>query len=317
MEGNQLYIPQALTNMSQQYRNLDDTYIADLIAPELLVEKKTGLYLSYAKNLRTATNSLRTGRSKTAEVSLNTSWKPYTTLKEHALKDGIEKDVFDMYQNPLDPMMDSTQNVMDKMTLERETIIAGMMADTTQVTQYSSPSVQWNASTGAGSPIIDISTAVSTMLVNGLRKPNTIVIGWQAWLQLMNHPDFLDRIKFSQLGTLTESLFGQIISESSGTKITRVLIGEAVVDSSNEQIPHPGTTSNGFIWGKHLWLMYCTPTPGLRQVNGIYTLRLKNGRYVDGWPDQDRKTTYIRVNDYFTPFLVGPEAIYFLQNVVA
>lgn len=317
MGDNQLYIPQQLTNMSQQYRNEDDAYIGQKVAPELIVEKKTGLYLKYAKALRTPTNSLRTGRNKTAEANTNWSWVPYTTLKEHALKEGIEKDVFDMYANPLDPMLDATQTVMDLMTQEYEVTIATMLSDPTQIEQNSTPSVQWNASTGAGSPIIDISTAVSTMLINGLRRPNTIVMGWQVWLQLMNHPDFLDRIKFSQLGTLTEALFAQIISESSGSKITQVLIGTAVDDTSNEQVPHPGTLSSGFIWGKNLQLMYCTPTPGLRQVNGVYTLRLKNGRYTDGWPDQDRKTTFVRVNDYYTPFLVGSEAVYLLQSVVA
>lgn len=317
MEGNQLYIPQALTNMSQQYRNEDDTYIASIIAPELLVEKKTGLYLYYPQQLRSVANSLRTGNAKTAETSTNWTWKNYDTLHEHAIKEGIQKDVFDMFQNPLDPMMDATMTCMDNMTIEYEQAVANLLTDTSKVTQYSSPSVQWNASTGAGSPIIDISTAVSTMLINGLRRPNTIVVGWQAWLQLMNHPDFMDRIKFSQLGTLTEDLFARIISESSGTKITRVLIGTAIADTSAEQIPHPGTTTNGPIWGKHVWLMYCTPTPGLRQVNGLYTLRLKNGRYVDGWANLDRKTTYVRVNDYYTPFLVGPTAVYFLQNVVA
>ena len=26
------------------------------------------------------------------------------------------------------------------------------------------------------------------------------------------------------------------------------------------------------------------------------------------WPSQDRKTTYVRVNDYYNQFVVGPEA---------
>lgn len=317
MDG-QIYIPQALTNMSQQYRNPDDAFIQDTLAPVLMVERKTGKYAYYTKsNLRIPTNDKRTGKQKTPETDMNVEWKSYDTLQEHALKEGLEKDVLEQYLNPLDPMMDATRNIMDKMQLRREYDLATTLSNTSVVTQYSSPSVQWNASTGAGSPIIDISTAVSTMLINGLRTPNTIAMGWQVWLQLANHPDFIDRVKYSQLGMLTTELFADIISRASGIQITKVVIGKAVYDSSAEQVPPAGTTSNGFIWGKHLWLAYVTPNPSLREVNGMYTFVLRNGRYVDGWPTLDRKTTWIRVNDYYNQFLVGPEAFYFLQNVVA
>lgn len=317
MEG-QIYIPQALTNMSQQYRNPDDAFIQDDVAPVLTVERKTGKYAFYTKsNLRQPTNALRTGKQKTPELDMNVEWKTYNTLEERALKIGLEKDVLEQYLNPLDPMFDATRQLMDSMQLDREINLATYLSNTSNVTQYSSPSTQWNASTGAGSPILDISTAVSTMLINGLRTPNTIFMGWQVWLQLANHPDFIDRVKFSQLGMLTTELFAQIISKASGIQITKVLIGKAVYDSSKEQAPPPGTTSNGFVWGKNLWLAYVTPNPSLREVNGMYTFVLRNGRYVDGWPSLDRKTTWIRVNDYYSQFLVGPEAFYMLQSVVA
>jgi hypothetical protein len=304
--------------MSQQYRNPDTAFIQDRVAPVLVVERKTGKYAYYTKsNLRTATNSLRAGKQKTAEVDMNVEWKTYDSLQEHALKEGLEKDVLEQYLNPLDPMFDATRHLMDKLQLEREVALATKLSNTSVVTQNSTPSVQWNASTGAGSPIIDISTAVSTTLINGLRHPNTIIMGYQVWQQIANHPDFIDRVKYSQFGVLTEELFARTISAVSGTPISNVLIGSAVYDTSAEQVPPAGTTSNAFIWGKNLWLAYITPTPGLREVNGMYTLVLKNGRYVDGWPSQDRKTTWIRVNDYYSQFLVGPEAFYLLQNVVA
>jgi len=317
MEG-QIYIPQALTNMSQQYRNPDDAFIQDIVAPVLMVERKTGKYAYYTKsNLRKPTNSLRTGKQRTAEIDMNVEWKNYSTLAEHALKGGLEKDVLEQYLNPLDPMFDMTRQVMDSMQLEREINLATTLSNTSVVTQYAAPSTQWNASTGAGSPFIDIVTGVNSMLVNGLRTPNTIFMGWQVWSQLANHPDLLDRVKYSQLGMLTPELFANLVSKASNTEISRVVIGKAVYDSSTEQVPPPGTTSNAFIWGKNLWLAYCTQNPSLREVNGMYTYVLRNGRYVDGWPTLDRKTTWIRVNDYYSQFLVGPEAFYMIQGAVA
>jgi hypothetical protein len=313
------YIPQALTNLSQQYRNPDDSYIQDAVAPVLLVERKTGKYAYYTKsNLRKPTNSLRTGKEKTPEIDMNVEWKDYTTLQEHSLKMGVEKDVMEQYLNPLDPMFDTTRQLMDSMMIEREVNLATKLSDTTVITQYTTPSVLWNASTGAGSPFSDIVTGINTMNLNGLRRPNAIIMGAQVWNQLANHPDLIDRVKYSQLGALTTELFAQLISSSAANcNITRVLIGTAVYDSSVEQSPPPGTATNGFIWGKNLWLAYLTPTPGLREVNGMYTLVLRNGRYVDGWPSQDRKTTWVRVNDYYSQFVVGAEAFYLLSGVVA
>jgi hypothetical protein len=314
----QIYIPQALTNMSQLYRNDDADYLQDVIAPVLTVERKTGKYAYYTKsNLRKPTNILRTGKQRTAEMDTNVEWKNYTTLQERALKTGLEKDVLEQYLNPLDPMMDATRELMDAMKRDREINLATTLSSTSTVTQYAAPGVQWNASTGAGSPFMDIVTGVSTMLLSGLKAPNTIFMGWQVWAQLMNHPDLIDRVKYSQLGVMTEQLFAELISKTSGTLITRVVIGKVVYDSSAEQAPPPGTTSNTYVWGKNLWLAYCTPTPGLRQVNGMYTLVLKNGRYVDGWPSMDRKTTWLRVNDYYSQFMVGPEAFYMVQGAVA
>ena len=317
MDG-QIYIPQALTNMSQQYRNPDDVWLQDALAPVLMVERKTGKYLYYTKsNLRKPTSTLRTGKDKTAETDMNAEWKSYNTLEEHALKIGVTKDEVEQSLTPLEPMMDATRKVMDDMQLEREINLSTTLSSTSTVTQYSSPSTQWNASTGAGSPIMDITSAVSTILLNGLRTPNTIFMGYQVWQQLANHPDFIDRVKYSRLGTLTTELFGQIISDAAGIQITNVYVGRAVYDTSTDQVPEPGTLSNGYIWGKNLWLAYCTNSPALREVNGMYTFVLRNGRYVDGWPVLDKKVTYVRVNDYYSQFLVGPEAFYMLQSVVA
>lgn len=317
MDG-QLFIKQALTNMSQQYRNDDADYIQDQIAPILMVEKRAGKYLYYPKsNLRVPTNSLRTGKQSTPELDWDAQWKDYNTLEEHALKDGLTKDTMEQSQSPLDPMYDSTRILLDAFQLERENNLSTTLSNTSIVTQYAAPSVVWNASTGAGSPFIDIATGVNTMLLNGLKTPNTIFMGWQVWQQLANHPDTLDRIKYTQIADLTPAIFANLVSKATGTQINQVLIGKAVVDSSAEQILPPGTISTGFVWGKNLWLAYCTGAPALRTLNGMYTLVLRNGRYVDSWVSMNRKTTYVRVNDYYNQFVVGPEAFYMIQGAVS
>lgn len=310
MDG-QLYIDAPLTSFSQQYRNESDAFIQDIVAPVVLVEKKTGKYAYYPKsNLKAPVNSLRTGEGKTARANFQVQWKSYTELNEHALKDGITKDEYDMYQDPLDPEQDTVSYLMDQLQLEREIDVNSVLTNTSIVTQYATPSVLWNATTGAGSPFLDVETGIIQMLLNGLRAPNTIVMGYQVWSQLKNHPDLLDRVKYSQLGVLTTELFTSLFSNNG---ISRTVVARAVYDSASEGL----TATNTFIVGKNLWLIYSTPSPQLRSVNFMHTLVLKNGRYVDSWPVMDRKTTYFRVNDYYSQFVVGAEAIYMIQGAVA
>lgn len=309
MDG-QIYLDSALTSFSQQYRNDPDGFIQDVVAPMVPVQRKTGKYAYYPKsNLKAPVNSLRTGESKTARANFSVQWKSYDELNEHALKDGITKDVYEQYMAPLDPEQDTITYLMDQMQMEREIKLAAKISDTGTVTQNASPSAQWNATTGAGSPFLDIEAGISTMLLNGLNAPNTIVMGYQVWSQLKNHPDLLDRVKYSQLGVLTTELFTSIFSNSG---ISKTVVARAVYDSAGEGL----TATSTFIVGKNLWLIYNTP-PKLRSVNFMKTLVLENGRYVDSWVNQDRKTTYFRVNDYYDQFVIGPEAIYMITGAVA
>lgn len=309
MDG-QIYIDQALTSFSQQYRNDPTGFIQDVVAPVVPVMRKSGKYAYYPKtNLKAPVNSLRTGEAGTARANMQVQWKSYDELAEHALKDGITKDIYEQYLDPLDPEQDTVTYLMDQLQLEREINLAAKISSTSVITQYASPSVQWNASTGAGTPFLDIETGVSQMLLNGLHAPNTIVMGYQVWSQLKNHPDLIERVKYSQLATLTTELFTSLFVDSG---ITRTVVAKAAYDTAAEGL----SQSQSFIVGKHLWLMYQS-APTLRSVNFMKTLVLKNGRYVDSWVNKNRKTTYFRVNDYYSQFVIGAEAAYMVQNAVA
>lgn len=306
-----VYVDQALTDISNAYRNDTGKFIAEKIFPVVNVGKKTGIYFEYNKeNLRSPTSTLRTGRGSTPVAEFAVSQKTYGPLSEHDLKTFITKEEYDMYVSPLDPETDAVNFLNEKMLIEKEVALAAKLSNTSTITNHTTLGTQWNASTPAGHPFIDIETGINTMQKQGLVAPNTIFMGYDVWSQLKNHPDLLDRVKYSSLGTLTTELFANLFGDMG---ITNVMVGSAVYDSSNEG----GTASNGYIWGKNLWLAYVTPTPGIRRLNGGYTLVLDNGRYVDRWDDQDEKVTWIRNNDYYEQKLVGAEAFYLFDSCVA
>lgn len=305
------YVDVALTNLSQAYANPMMNYICDDVAPLLAVPRPTGKYAYYDKStMKQQTNLLRTGFAKTPVGNWSTVYKEFGPLQERAEKIGVTYDELEFAMPPIDPQADAVFKVLNDMALDREINLATAMSNTSVITQYGSPAVQWNAATGTGSPFTDIEAAIVQVMTYGIRKPNTIWMGYQVWSQLKNHPDLIERIKYTSLGMLTMESFTDLFSASG---IVKTIVGTAIVDTAADNL----TATNGFVWGKNLWVGYVTQSPGLKEVNGFYTFFIPGKRYVDTWNDQDRKTIWVRTNDYYDQFLVGPETIYMLQAVVA
>lgn len=314
MANGKVYQDPVLTQISQDYKNSNDAFLAEKIAPIVNVDKKTGVYFEYGKeSLRKPVSTLRTGHAATPVFEYSVIKRTYGPLHEHDLKVGITRDEYNMYSDPLSPETDAVNNLNQAMSIEKEVNLSTKLSDTTVITQNVNlatvPTNQWNDYANS-SPFTDIQTGITSLQTNGLTPPNTIFMGYQVWAQLVNHPDLLDRVKFSSLGVLTTDLLARLFSTAG---ITNVWVGAAVYNSAQEGL----TASNGFAWGKHFWLAYVTPTPGLRTLNGAYTLTQSQGKYVDRWDEQDGKVTWIRNNDYYEQKLVGVEAFYLIKNAVA
>ena len=98
------YVDQALTNLSQAWKNETSDFIAEQIFPVIPVPKPSGKYWAYNKdNLHVGStdNDLRTGRSKTAEATFGKSLKDFGPLQEHALKDFVTVDEYKFVDSPL------------------------------------------------------------------------------------------------------------------------------------------------------------------------------------------------------------------------
>lgn len=308
------YVDPVLTSISQKWSNETGDYIAEQLFPVVTVDKPTGKYWAYNKdNLRAGgTNiDLRTGRSKTAEITFGKSLKDFGPLQEHALKDFISLDEYRFTDSPLNIETDVVDNLNEVMLLSEEISLATMLRSTSIITQNTtlSGTSQWSDYANS-SPFVDIKAAILQARANSFKAPNTITFSQDVWLQLVDHPDLLDRIKWANLGVVTEADFLRLFAPYG---ITRVLVGKAMYDTVTE-----GQTSViGSVWGKDVLLSYTTSTPGLRTVNGGYTLRLRDGKYVDKWDESDPKGTFVRNNDYYDQMLFASELFFLIKNAVA
>lgn len=300
-----VYVDVQLTDVSVRYTN--EAYLADVLFPIVVVKKRSGIMYKYDKaNLKSA-SSIRVGVARAARVEYGLSKVSYGPLLEHALEEAIEWDIINEAVDPLDPKIDATNNISERMLVEKEVALAALLSDTSKITQYSVPTSKWSDFLNS-SPFEDIELARVTVQKNAMKKPNTIWMGLDVWAKLKNHPDFLERIKYTQLPSLTPELMKDLFPG-----IETVHIGEAMKNTAAEgqaDVLEP-------IWGKNLWVGYVTPQPGIRTVSLGYTLTLENGRYVDAWTEIEHKADFVRVNDYYQQYIVATEAAYLLSAVIA
>lgn len=313
MANGKPYVDQVLTQISQKYTNDDTSFIAEKIFPIVNVPKPTGIYFEYNReNLKKPVSTVRTGRGATPEASYSRKQQTFGPLLEHDLKDFITWQEMKTYDNPLNPETDAVLFLNEQMAIEKEVALATKLSDTAIITQNvnlaTNPITQWSDYSNSN-PFTDIQTAITNQTKNGLKAPNCVFMGYEVWAQIVNHPDFLDRIKFNSLGVVTPESFKSLFSTMG---IDNLWIGKSVYDSAAEGL----TATNGFAWGKNFWTAY-VGGPSLRSVNGGLTLTLQDGRYVDRWEDTDQKASYIRNNDFYEQKLVGVEAFYLVKNAVA
>lgn len=305
--GQDVYVDPQLTDISIKYKN--DTFVADTLFPVLNVAKKTGFYFVYDKQNLRAHNSERSGVARANRVDYSLIKTPYGPLVEHSLEVPIEYDVLSMYEDPLDPRTDATETVTEMILIEKEVKIATLLGDTTQVTQNqtNAGTSQWN-DYGNSNPFQDIWAAINVIKKFGIKPANTLVFGQDVWIQIVNHPDFLDRIKYSELGKVTSENIKMLFPG-----IENVVIASAVQNTAVQG----QTDSLAYIWGKNCQVMYVTPSPAIRQVTAGYTLTLDGGRKVENWDEMQVKAEFVRATDYYQQKLVAPEAVYLIKAAVA
>lgn len=298
-------IDPALSNVSIKYTN--SSFIADLIALPMKVSKQTGKYYVYDKaNLRVDKTNRAAG-SGANEVDFGLSTVAFA-CDDHALKSFVADEIQDQADAALNPLIDETEGLTEKLLLDRESTLATMLADTAQLTQNTtlSGTSQWSDYSNS-SPIADVRTARATIHAATFKKPNTLILGKQVFDSLCEHPEILERVKYSQLGVVTADLLARIF------QVEKVLIGEAGANSAAEG----ATDSLSYVWGKHAIVAYIAPTMGTKTLTLAVTFTYGT-REVRRWYEQDREGTYVRVGkDNYVQKIVAVGAGYLIKNAIA
>jgi len=82
------------------------------------------------------------------------------------------------------------------------------------------------------------------------------------FIQLKNHPDLVDRIKYTSSNVLTEDVMASLFG------VPRVMVAKSVKATNNEG----ATGAYAFNYGKNALLTYSAPSAGLLQPSGGYVM---------------------------------------------
>jgi hypothetical protein len=301
-----VYADAILSGVSVAYQNAQ--HISNEIFPEVQVPDRTGIYFKYGKDKFSAVNDVRAPGTYAQVVPYNLTQATYGPLLDHSLDARIEDEIAGMSSAPLDPAFDATEMLSEHLSVSKEVDAFNQVSNTSVVTQNItlSGTDRWDDYSNSD-PIGDIRAAVDTVKKATLKsaKDLTVVLGYEAFSVLRNHPQILERIKYSERGVITEEILASVFN------VGRVLIGESESNSANMG----QTASMSYIWGKNAWVLYSEAKPGIRKVSFGYTLR-KGARQVFRFRDDRAETNFIRVKDYYQQHIMAADAGYYLATVV-
>jgi hypothetical protein len=299
-----VHVDAVLSGVSIRYSN--EEMIADQVMPVIPVKKESDKYYTYTRAWRLP-QSQRAAGAEANEVEWNVDTDTYST-EEYALKDLIPDRVRDNADNPLDMDVDTTENLTELITLGREKRVADVaFAAGTYGTQTSAlaGANRWDDYAGSD-PIGDVRDAKATVHAASGKMPNVMVVGYQVHLKLLDHPDILERIKYTQKGIITADILAAVF------EVDRYLIGKALYDSSQEG----GTESLGYVWGKNVALLYAEPSPGLKKVSFGYQFQSRGFR-TKKWREEGRDGDFIEAGEVKDEKVVAASCGYLYTTVIS
>jgi len=303
--GGNVHIDQVLTDISVAWPN--NEFVGERLAPAVSVRKQSDKYYIFGREAwgLPVGGDLRAPGTPASEVpGLTLSLDTYF-CQEHALKIAVTPEEQENADSPLQPTADGTGLVTQQLLLGRELAIKNLVTTTGNFASgYSttlSGTAQWSDYNNSD-PIGDWRTGVRKIHAGLFMEPNTAIIPYQVLSILEDHPDFIERIKYSERGILTADIIAAVLG------IANVIVPGVGFNSAN-----PGQTATlGYLWGKDVLMAYVPPRPALKTPAFMYEFvwRYNGGatQVVDRWFDNDRKAELIRVQRRYQLKVVALDA---------
>lgn len=271
-----LHVNVPLTNVSVAYMQDQKQFIADKVFPRVPVSKQSDIFWKYSKSdWRRTEVQLRAPGTESAGTGFRVTTDTY-----YAQVYAVHKDIDDQTRANADSYWnldrDSTKLVTNQLLLKRDldwnakyftTGVWGTDYTGVAASPTGNQFLQWNDA--ASDPIVQFATLQTTFVKNSGRKANTLVLGADTITQLKNHPDIIDRIKYTQRGVVTTDLLASLFD------VERILVSYASstsVNESNDAAVQDAAATYSFMSNSKAALLCYTPSsPSLMTPAAGYT----------------------------------------------
>lgn len=293
-----VHVDQVLTQISIGYPN--EGLVGEQLFPAVPVNKQSDKYYTFGREGWLPEDDVRAPGAVAREITGATVSTDTYYAVEHALQIAVTDEERKNADSPLSPDRDGAEIVTSKIMLGRERAIqvlahtAANYASTNTVTL--SGTSQWNDYTNSD-PIGVMRTGKRAIHAKIFREPNTIVIPYPVMSVLEDHPDFLERIKYSERAIFSPELLAAILG-----------FGKVVVPGVGiNTAPLGQAESLAYLWGNDVVMAYVPPRPGMKIPAYGYEF-VWNGQIVDRWRENPRKSDMIRVSRAYDHKMTATDA---------
>jgi hypothetical protein len=211
--GQNVHIDQVLTNISVAFPQ--GMGVGEALAPSVRVRKQSDIYYVHGREgwvLEPGADVRAPGTEANEIPGLEVATEPYFAT-EHSLQIAVTDEERENADSPLSPDRDGTELVTSKVLLQREIILRDLVTDPTNYAAGHSVSLSdsWDDPVN-GDPIGDVKDGRVQIMSSLFLEPNYAVIPWQVMVHLEDLPDFVERVKYSQVGVVTQDLIGSLFN---------------------------------------------------------------------------------------------------------
>lgn len=320
-----VHVNRPLTSVSVAMMQNQNMFVADKVIPNIPVNNQSDLYFLFDRGYFNSDEAQkRAPGTESAGGGYSLSTDSYLCEKWSFHKD-IPDEVRANTDAPLNADRNAAQYVTQKLLLRKEVLfgstymatsiwtneISGANTDTTDEAVY------WD-DYSASDPISDIRTAMTTVHESTGFRPNTLVLCQDVKDKLMDHPDILDRIKYSSSNGNPALVSTQLLATL--FEVENVHVAGAIKNTAKEG----ATNAHSFIMGGSALLLYVPSNPGIEVPSAAYNFSwtgynqgMNNlGVAVKKMRFDNLESDRVEATMFFDMKLVSADLGYFFNNII-
>lgn len=299
-----------LTNLLVGYKQDAARFVASRAFPLVTVDKDSGTYYKFTKKYWFRSEmEQRTPGQQYARAGIGVETDTYSTL-QWALAYPIADETRGNSQIPMDLEEAAVQWLAQQSLLRKEISWGSDFMKTSVWDNDDTTATDWD-DFSSGDPVSDVDAAMETVSNNTGLEPNTMILGYIVHRALKNHPDLIDRVKYT--AEATAGKMSAAIAALLG--VQNYLVARAVYSNTNEAAAFSATK----IIDDDALLIYSAPSPGIFVPSAGYTFAWGPGG-GDGIVIRNREDTtdsdLIKTKEQWDQKVVSSDLGYFFSDIV-